>query len=137
MTQDWADQSAETQAQDYGMYMKIITCIGLFEVLLINLEQFAFMENLVKFGTFMHHKTVQKVMHASINNFYDVTPIGKILSIYSTDLMVVVTRLFTPIRMLMDVIAPSIVVVYLFFMIANFLTALVCLALLCYIMHVI
>ena len=53
---------------------------------MISLEEFAFMENFVKFGTYMHHKTVEKMMHASVNNFYDVTPIGKILTIYSHDL---------------------------------------------------
>ena len=117
--------------------MKLITCVGLSEVLMINLEQFAFMENLVKYGTFMHHKLVEKLLHASVNNFYDVSPIGKIITIYSADQLAVSVFLFNPIRRLMDAIAPSIVVISLFFMIANFFTVLVCLALIIYIIRLI
>ena len=83
----------------------------------------------------MHIKTLKRVIFASINLFYDVTPIGKIMSIYSTDVNIFAAVLFNPIIGMMEGISKTIVVISLFLMIANWLNVLIVLSLMFMVMY--
>jgi len=67
----------------------------------------------------VHKETLTKVLHAPVNIFFDVTPIGKILSIFNGDLEVFYGRILEPLHHMSEQAAHIIVVLSIFYAIGN------------------
>ena len=70
-------------------------------------------------GRHVHRQTLTRVLFAPVNLFFDVTPIGKILSIFNGDLQVFYGQILEPFHIMIEISAHVIVVLSIFCTIGN------------------
>ena len=71
-------------------------------------------------GRNMHKKILKSVLYAPVNIFFDVTPIGKILSIFNSDLAVFYGGLLGPLHHIFEMLSHVFLVLTSFYAIGNF-----------------
>ena len=134
VSQNWAESSAEAQARNYSEYMTKMTWISFVGLALKTIQEHVFDKRRKVIGRDIHKETLKRLLLAPINNFFDVTPIGKIMTIFSEDLQVFYGRILdAPMRM-MQFISNIIVVFSLMFAIGDWFLV-PCLALMVLLMH--
>lgn len=80
---DFASVDPEKQADLHSSFLKQTFFVSLFAVFINNITDFIFQDFKRKMGRDIHHSTLRKIMLAPVNLFFDVTPIGKILQIFT------------------------------------------------------
>ena len=134
VSQSWADLSPEDQSRYYFENMTTITYISFGTLILRTIKDHVFQIRRKEIGRDIHKETLKKILHAPVNNFFDVTPIGKIMTIFSEDLPVFYGRILeAPMRM-MSMISHTLVVFSLMFAIGDWFLV-PCLALMVLLMH--
>ena len=134
VSQSWADSSPEDQSRYYFENMTTITYISFGTLILRTIKDHVFQIRRKEIGRDIHKETLKKILHAPVNNFFDVTPIGKIMTIFSEDLPVFYGRILeAPMRM-MSMISHTLVVFSLMFAIGDWFLV-PCLALMVLLMH--
>ena len=86
MTQQWADLPAEEQVSDYSYYMIKIAWISFLGLVLDTLYERLYDWRKTVIRHSVHKETLKTVLLAPINLFFDVTPLGKIIAIFTEDL---------------------------------------------------
>jgi len=71
-------------------------------------------------GRNIHKQILKKVLQAPVNIFFDVTPIGKISSIFNGDLEVFYGRLLDPLHGIFEISSHVLVVISSYYAIGNF-----------------
>ena len=117
--QDWANSPAETQLAEYQSHMKNLVLVSYALLALRLTRDFVFDKKKRDIGRNVHKETLTKVLHAPVNTFFDVTPIGKILSIFNGDLEVFYGRILEPLHHMTEMGAHIIVVLSIFYAIGN------------------
>lgn len=88
ITQEWSDASPEVQSAEYASYMKRIAGIGMLGLILHKIKDIIFQKVKRSIGRDVHKVTLRRVLLAPVNTFFDVTPLGKIVQIFMSDLNV-------------------------------------------------
>jgi len=88
LTQEWSDASPEAQSAEYTSYMKRIAGIGMLGLILHKIKDIIFQKVKRSIGRDVHKVTLRRVLLAPVNTFFDVTPLGKIVQIFMSDLNV-------------------------------------------------
>ena len=70
-------------------------------------------------GRGVNRETLKSVLHAPVNLFFDVTPVGKILNIFTTSLFVFYGAIIEPIKRMINMSTHVLVVFYFLFTIGN------------------
>jgi len=70
-------------------------------------------------GVHVHKDTLQRVLLAPVNIFFDVTPVGKILNIFTRNMDVFYGRIIEPLQHIMNMLAHVLVVFYFLFTLGN------------------
>ena len=65
-----------------------MACVGLFNLVIGNIRDFVFTKMKIQVGRDVHKETLRQVLKAPINIFFDVTPVGKILTIFNRNMLV-------------------------------------------------
>ena len=86
MTHDWSTIPPEQQSEQYTYYMRTLTFVGMFGLIFGNIRDFIFQRMKKMVGRTVHKDTLRQVLHAPVNTFFDVTPIGKILTIFTRNM---------------------------------------------------
>ena len=120
LLQYWANSSPEEQLETFYDQMKTIICTSYVLLFLRVVRDFCMDMKKKHIGRNMHKKILRKVLQAPVNLFFDVTPIGKILSIFNGDLDVFYGEILNPLGNIFDMSAHILVVLASFFAIGNF-----------------
>ena len=72
----------------YGEYMTRILVVSLLSIVLNKVRDLVFHRVKRSIGRDVHRVTLRRVLLAPVNIFFDVTPLGKIIKIFQSDLNV-------------------------------------------------
>ena len=78
----WASGNDETNLYSFLVYAEI----GLISSFFLFLKEFIFSRALLRINKQLHNKMLNKIIHAPINLFHDIVPIGQIISRLTSDL---------------------------------------------------
>ena len=78
----WASGKHKSNLNSFLIYAEI----GLLSCFLLFLKEFIFSRGLLKINKTLHNKMLYKIIHAPINLFHDIVPIGQIISRLTSDL---------------------------------------------------
>ena len=92
VTQEWADASPEDQTKFYFEFTSKLATVGIVGLALRNTKDYIYNARKKGIGRDVHQKTLSTVLFSTVNTFFDVTPIGKILQIFTEDLEVLRAR---------------------------------------------
>ena len=88
MTNDWSTIPSDQQSEQYSYYMKTLTFVGMFGLIFGNIRDFVLQRMKKMVGRTVHKDTLRQVLLAPVNVFFDVTPVGKILNIFTRNMNV-------------------------------------------------
>lgn len=83
----------------------------------------------------MHKKTLKRVLLAPVNIFFDVTPVGKILNIFTSKMNVFYGEIIEPLNHMMNMTSHVLVVFYFLFSVGNPTIVIPCVAGIFYLMR--
>ena len=86
----------EEQLASYDDYMSKLAYTSYFILVARLVRDFIVDKKKREIGRYVHKQTLEKVLLAPVNLFFDVTPIGKILSIFNGDLSAFYGRILDP-----------------------------------------
>ena len=104
VSQEWADSSAEAQAEQYSSYMTKLALISIVGFTLRTVHAHVFDQRRRAIGRDVHKETLQRILLAPVNKFFDVTPIGKIMQIFTEDLNVFYGRILDAPKEIFDLL---------------------------------
>ena len=98
LIQGWADASPEEQFANFYGYMKTLV-ITSYAIMALRVARDFVMDRVKRsIGRHVHKETLERVLQAPVNVFFDVTPLGKILSIFNGDLRVFYGLILAPLQ---------------------------------------
>ena len=109
--QEYAAVDPEQQAELHSYYMKKIAIVVTLNILIHNIKDMWMQRKRRNMGKDMKRTTLQKILEAPVNLFFDVTPIGKILEIFHSDLRVFHGEMIDPFNGMTDMMSHIIVVI--------------------------
>jgi len=110
LTNSWSEVSPEEQSSQYSAYMKQLAFVGLFLLVLGNVRHYLLNRMKRQVGRNVHKDTLRKIMKAPVNTFFDVTPVGKILNIFTRNMNVFYGGIVEPLQHMMNMSAHVLVV---------------------------
>lgn len=110
LTNSWSEVSPEEQSNQYSAYMKQLTFIGLVLLVLGNVRHYLLNRMKRQVGRNVHKDTLRKILKAPVNIFFDVTPVGKILNIFTRNMNVFYGGIVEPLQHMMNMSAHVLVV---------------------------
>ena len=119
MTNDWSTIPSDQQSEQYAYYMKTLTFVGMFGLIFGNIRDFVLQRMKKMVGRTVHKDTLRQVLHAPVNVFFDVTPVGKILNIFTRNMNVFYGQIVEPLNHMMNMTSHVLVVLYYLFVIGN------------------
>ena len=119
VTQNWSDATPEDQATHYMSYMTKIALVGILSMVLHKVREIMFRKAKKSLGRDVHRVTLERVLLAPVNTFFDVTPMGKILNIFTRNMDVFYGRIIEPLQHMMNMLAHVLVVFYFLFTLGN------------------
>ena len=116
---EFATVDPDKQADLHTSFLKQTFFVSLFAVFINNLTDFIFRDFKRKMGRDIHKSTLRKILFAPINLFFDVTPIGKILQIFTEDMNVFQGQIIEPIQHCSEMVSHVIVVFSIMFAVGS------------------
>ena len=116
---EFAAVDPEKQGDLHASFLKQTFFVSLFAVGVNNLTDFIFRDFKRKMGRDIHQSTLRKILFAPINLFFDVTPIGKILQIFTEDMNVFQGQIIEPIQHCSEMVSHVIVVFSIMFAVGS------------------
>ena len=109
--QEYASTDPEKQPELHFAFMKQIGCVLSLGIIVRNLKDL-WMRNKKRYmSQDITKSTLQKILEAPVNLFFDVTPIGKILDIFNGDINVFRGEILDPFSHCMEMLSHIIVVI--------------------------
>ena len=96
--------SVEAQAEQYSSYMTKLALISIVGFTLRTVHAHVFDQRRRAIGRDVHKETLQRILLAPVNKFFDVTPIGKIMQIFTEDLNVFYGRILDAPKEIFDLL---------------------------------
>ena len=93
--------------------------VGLFGMIFGNIRDLVLQRMKKTIGRGVHKDTLRQVLKAPVNIFFDVTPVGKILNIFTRNMMVFYGQIIEPLNHMMNMTSHVLVVLYFLFTIGN------------------
>ena len=119
ITNEWSSIPSEQQSDQYSSYMKTLTFVGMFGLIFGNIRDFVLQRMKKMVGRNVHKDTLRQVLKAPVNIFFDVTPVGKILNIFTRNMNVFYGQIVEPLNHMMNMSSHVLVVLYYLFVIGN------------------
>ena len=119
VTQNWSDATPEDQATHYMSYMTKIALVGILSMVLHKVREIMFRKAKKSLGRDVHRVTLERVLLAPVNTFFDVTPMGKILNIFMSGLGVFEHQVLDAPNEMFEMVSHVIVVLSMMFAIGN------------------
>ena len=119
LTNSMSELSPEQQLSEYSEYMKTLALVGLFGLVFGNIRDFIMQRMKKMVGRNVHKDTLRQVLKAPVNIFFDVTPVGKILNIFTRNMNVFYGQIVEPLNHMMNMASHVLVVLYYLFTIGN------------------
>lgn len=131
LTFEWSDASPEEQASKYTEYTSRIAFVGLLGLVLHKIKDIIFTKVKRAIGRDVHRVTLRRVLLAPVNTFFDVTPLGKIVNIFMSNLNVFYGQVLDAPRGIFEMLSHVMVVFSMLFAIGNWymLVPMVCMML--------
>ena len=85
---EYAATDPETQGSVHHQFMKKIFFVSLVGIAIQIAKSFYLRQRKRYMGVKVHQDTLSRIMKAPVNLFFDVTPIGRILRIFTVDMSV-------------------------------------------------
>ena len=86
ISQEWADAPYEEQIGQFDSYMTKLAWLSVSGLALRTIHDYVFFKRGREIGRLVHNETLKKILFAKVNLFFDVTPIGKIITIFTSDI---------------------------------------------------
>ena len=99
--------------------MKTIALVGLVGLILSTVRDIVMARLNQSVGSNVHKETLKRILLAPVNNFFDVTPIGKILNIFTSNMNVFYGELFDPIDCMINMTSHMLVILIFLFTTCN------------------
>ena len=119
LTNSWSEVSPEEQTARYTEYMQTMAFVGMFGLVFGNIRDLVLQRMKKTIGRGVHKDTLRQVLKAPVNTFFDVTPVGKILNIFTRNMMVFYGQIIEPLNHMMNMTSHVLVVLYFLFAIGN------------------
>ena len=119
VTQEWSNASPEEQQEKYCYYMLRIAGIGILGMILHKIKEILFNKVKRSIGRDVHRITLRTVLKAPVNTFFDVTPLGKIVNIFMSNLNVFYGSVLDAPRGIFEMLSHVLVVFSVLFSIGN------------------
>ena len=110
LSQEFAMTDPESQGEKHSEFMQKIFFVALFGVVCRNTIDFLIAHKKRYMGADIHQNVLEKILLAPVNLFFDVTPIGKILQIFTEDMNVFQGEILEPLKHCMEMLSHVIVV---------------------------
>ncbi len=107
---EFADTDPDTQFEKHSEFLKKIFLVLSVGVIMRNTKDFWVRTKKTYMGYHIVNTTLKKVLEAPVNLFFDVTPIGKILQIFTEDMEVFRGHLIDPLNHCVNMMAHVVVV---------------------------
>ena len=99
--------------------MQTLAFVGLFGLIFGNIRDFIMQRMKKMVGRTVHKDTLRQVLKAPVNIFFDVTPVGKILNIFTRNMGVFYGQIVEPLNHMMNMTSHVLIVLYYLFTIGN------------------
>ena len=119
VTQDWSNASPEDQQEYYIYYMSRIASVGILSMVLHKIKDILFNKVKRSIGRDVHRVTLRRVLMAPVNTFFDVTPLGKIVNIFMSNLNVFYGQVLDAPNSIFEMLSHVLVVFSVMFSIGN------------------
>lgn len=119
ITNEWSEITPEEQSDRFSEYMQTMAYVGLFGLVFGNIRDLVLQRMKKTIGRGVHKETLRQVLKAPVNIFFDVTPVGKILNIFTRNMNVFYGQIIEPLNHMMNMTSHVLVVLYYLFAIGN------------------
>ena len=135
LNSEFATVNQEDQQARYSDFMWILFIASVIRILIETILNFLLARLKQNMGVRIHQDTLEKIIFAPVNLFFDITPIGKVLRIFTGDISVFKGTLIDQTQHILNIVSHVIVMVALLVSFGSWEVTFTCLFLLALMVH--